>query len=286
MGLDIKVIKKKNFVYCVELTGSLDTETYQQLEEELKEIIDEKTKMVILDMAGVDYISSAGVGVVIWARKTLKKYNASFSMVNLQPQIQKVLDALKILPMIDIFENMPEADKSRKEKQFYSDRPQETPGFFLKGAGSYDWGMKNRLARVFNPASGRTVMLAGFRTSASIILEQLFDEVGVDYKVATDDGSRGFKGLVTALFDQELDGNVDKNVAVYSCGPEPMLKRVAEITAERGLPCELSLEQRMACGVGACLVCACSTKTPDGGTTYKMVCKDGPIFDPRDVVLE
>jgi len=133
---------------------------------------------------------------------------------------------------------------------------------------------------------GRTVMLAGFRTSESIILEQLFDEIDVEYKVATDDGSRGFKGLVTALFEQELDENADKKVAVYSCGPEPMLKRVAQITAERNVRCEVSLEQRMACGVGACLVCACSTKTADGGSTYKMVCKDGPVFDARDVVFE
>jgi putative autoinducer-2 (AI-2) aldolase len=55
---------------------------------------------------------------------------------------------------------MPEADDSKKEKQYYADVPQKTPGFFLKGAGSYDWGMKNRLARTFNPDSGRTVMLA------------------------------------------------------------------------------------------------------------------------------
>ncbi len=55
---------------------------------------------------------------------------------------------------------MPEADDSKKEKQYHADVPQKTPGFFLKGAGSYDWGMKNRLARTFNPESGHTVMLA------------------------------------------------------------------------------------------------------------------------------
>ena len=55
---------------------------------------------------------------------------------------------------------MPEADTSRKEKQFHADVPQKTPGFFLKGSGSYDWGMKNRMARVFNPKTGRAVMLA------------------------------------------------------------------------------------------------------------------------------
>jgi dihydroorotate dehydrogenase electron transfer subunit len=65
-----------------------------------------------------------------------------------------------------------------------------------------------------------------------------------------------------------------------------MLRRVAAIAAGRDVFCELSLEQRMACGVGACLVCACATRTPDGGRDYKMVCKDGPIFNARDVVFE
>ena len=55
---------------------------------------------------------------------------------------------------------MPEADSSKKEKQYYEDTPMETHGFFLKGSGALDWGMKNRLARIFNPQSGRTVMLA------------------------------------------------------------------------------------------------------------------------------
>jgi anti-anti-sigma factor len=111
MALDISIIKKKNYVYSVELKGSVDSETSPQLEEELKEIIDEKTKAVILDMKGVDYISSMGIRVIIWAKKALKEKQATFAMVNLQPQIKKVFDAMKILPMIDIFNDMPEADK-------------------------------------------------------------------------------------------------------------------------------------------------------------------------------
>jgi anti-anti-sigma factor len=111
MALDISIIKKKNYVYSVELKCSVDSETSPQLEEELKEIIDEKTKAVILDMKGVDYISSMGIRVIIWAKKALKEKQATFAMVNLQPQIKKVFDAMKILPMIDIFNDMPEADK-------------------------------------------------------------------------------------------------------------------------------------------------------------------------------
>lgn len=111
MALSIRIIKKKDYVYSVELKGSIDTETYQQLEEELKEIIDNKTKAVILDMEGVDYISSVGIKVVIWAKQTLKQKNATFAMINLQPPIKKVFDVMRILPMFDIFDDMPEADK-------------------------------------------------------------------------------------------------------------------------------------------------------------------------------
>lgn len=111
MGLDIKVIKKRDYVYSVELNGSIDNETAPDLEAELQEIIDEKTKAVILDMSNVDYVSSAGIRVVMWAKKTLQRSQANFAMVNLRPQIKKVFDVVKILPMIDIFDDMPEADK-------------------------------------------------------------------------------------------------------------------------------------------------------------------------------
>ncbi|OGW75014.1 MAG: hypothetical protein A2Z72_04420 [Omnitrophica bacterium RBG_13_46_9] len=111
MPLEIKVVKKKNYVYSVELKGSIDTETSYQLEDELREIIDEKTRAVILNMGVVNYISSAGIRAVIWAKKTLEQRNATFAMIDLQPQIKKVFDVMRILPMIDIFDDMPEADK-------------------------------------------------------------------------------------------------------------------------------------------------------------------------------
>jgi len=111
MSLDTKITKKKDYVYHVKLKGSLDSDTHHQLEEELKEIIDDKTKALIIDMKEVNYISSAGIRVVIWAKKELQKRHASFAMTDLQPQITKVFDAMKILPMIDIFDDMPEADK-------------------------------------------------------------------------------------------------------------------------------------------------------------------------------
>lgn len=112
MALDVKVLKKKDYVYTVELKGSIDSGTHQELESELKELIDdEKTKAVVLDMAGVTYISSIGIKAVIWAKKSLEEKSATFAMSNLPPQIKKVFDVMKILPIIDVFDDMPEADK-------------------------------------------------------------------------------------------------------------------------------------------------------------------------------
>ncbi len=92
---------------------------------------------------------------------------------------------------------------------------------------------------------------------------------------ATEDGSHGAKGLVTELMDPAL-GDCD---AVLACGPAPMLKAVAAICLDKGMPCQVSLEAKMACGVGACLGCA----VPAEGGGYLRVCKDGPVFDARRI---
>jgi anti-anti-sigma factor len=110
MKLKIKVNKKINHVYVVRCYGPLDSVTYKQLEDELDEIISGDIKALFLDMKGVDYISSIGIKVILLAEKNLKRKNAAFAMVNLQPQIKKVLDAVKILSIVNIFDDMEEAD--------------------------------------------------------------------------------------------------------------------------------------------------------------------------------
>lgn len=93
--------------------------------------------------------------------------------------------------------------------------------------------------------------------------------------VTTDDGSVGRKGFVTDLLSEILRGNY---AAIYTCGPEIMMRGVAKIALDKNLPCEVSFEKRMACGLGACL--SCSIDTVDG---RRKVCKDGPVFDARKV---
>lgn len=111
MGLDIRIIKKRENVYAVKLKGSIDTETTLQLEKELKKIIDEKTKAVVFDMSGVDYINSVGIRLIVNTQKTLQAQQATFALTNLQPPIKKLFEIMKILTMIDVFDDVEVADK-------------------------------------------------------------------------------------------------------------------------------------------------------------------------------
>ena len=93
----------------------------------------------------------------------------------------------------------------------------------------------------------------------------------------------GFHGLVTDLLRERIAVKEKPCTGILACGPTPMLKAIAALAQEHQIPCQVSLEERMGCGVGACLVCACKTKEADG-EHYRHVCKDGPVFDAREVV--
>jgi len=110
MALDITIIKKENYTYLVELKGSIDSDTHDKLEKEIKEIIEDNIKAVVFDMASVDYVSSMGLGVVVWVKKTLERRDAIFTMINLQPQIKKLFDLMKLAPNIKIHD-IPAGDK-------------------------------------------------------------------------------------------------------------------------------------------------------------------------------
>ena len=122
----------------------------------------------------------------------------------------------------------------------------------------------------------------GFRDAKSVILEEDFIKNGTRLAVCTDDGSYGLKGTVITPLEN-IFASGEKFDMVYSCGPVPMMRAVAEISEKYGIPCEVSLEQRMGCGIGACLVCSCKIKK-EGRTEYLHVCKNGPVFNAREVV--
>lgn len=121
----------------------------------------------------------------------------------------------------------------------------------------------------------------GYKDKEHLNLVEDFRAVAGNTFIMTDDGSYGEKGFVTqrvyALFEEK------KYDVVYACGPAPMLKAVSAIAKEHNTDCYISLEERMGCGIGACLVCACKIMTADG-EKHLHVCKDGPVFKATEVV--
>lgn len=117
---------------------------------------------------------------------------------------------------------------------------------------------------------------------------QEFDRIRVPSHVATDDGSAGYQGFVTDRARQWLEKNkIDPaSTVIYGCGPEPMLAATALLADNYKLPCQVSMERMMACGIGLCQSCAVEVKTNSADTKYHLCCKDGPVFNAKDVVWQ
>ncbi|MHC1695286.1 MAG: dihydroorotate dehydrogenase electron transfer subunit [Eubacteriales bacterium] len=118
----------------------------------------------------------------------------------------------------------------------------------------------------------------GFRCADRMTLVPDFEAAGCKVSIATDDGSCGLCGYSTQVAEKILDN--EKFDIIYSCGPKVMMRGVAALAASRGIRCEVSMEERMGCGVGACLSCVCKVKGPEG---MKRVCVDGPVFDALEI---
>ena len=133
------------------------------------------------------------------------------------------------------------------------------------------------LASIMEP--GSFIFLSGFGSGEEIVATNEIGFSGIDLSISTDDGSAGHRGLVTELMENRLAGFDGKtNPSVFACGPLPMLKEVAAITLDGTLPCQVSLEATMACGLGACQGCAIRGSS-EQNTAYYHVCQDGPVFD-------
>ena len=129
----------------------------------------------------------------------------------------------------------------------------------------------------------RRKTLLGFRNREAVVLEEEFALNSEWLEIATDDGSYGQAGFATGLLERCLEH--EKPDCVYVCGPLPMMKATVGICMRYDVPVQVSMEQRMGCGVGACLVCAC--KKRDGeGFAYTHVCREGPVFDGREIVFD
>lgn len=120
--------------------------------------------------------------------------------------------------------------------------------------------------------------LAGGRNSEGLTMLSYYPEIQI--KTATDDGSEGIRGTALDLLKEKIKEEPAIDM-VFACGPWPMLKAIVEVCDNHGIPCQVSLEEKMACGVGACLGCACKGNREQ----YLKVCKEGPVFWSQELGL-
>lgn len=137
---------------------------------------------------------------------------------------------------------------------------------------------------VTNPELSILVVI-GAKSSEELLCEGDFRRLGCRVEVATEDGTRGYEGLASDILQKllPLSGDSTKPL-VFACGPSEMLKRIGKISRKHRFPCQVSLEEHLACGVGACLGCVVRAKSSP--YTYKRVCKDGPVFDAGELIWE
>lgn len=136
------------------------------------------------------------------------------------------------------------------------------------------------------PRAQRVTLCYGARTAHYLAGLDDFEAAGAQVRVSTDDGSRGHHGLVTELLEQTLDDTTNcdsSNCRIVCCGPEPMMEAVAGIAKHRNIPCQVSLETPMACGIGICFSCVARVRDEDGWD-YKRTCVEGPVFEAEKIV--
>ncbi len=168
----------------------------------------------------------------------------------------------------------------------FSRSPAGTYVFVAGGVGIVPFYHFARQALAGRPRP-RIQLLFGGRTAAALYGIGAFAPLGVRVAASTEDGSRGRKGLVTGLLEECLPKLDPKDVQLYVCGPEKMTEAVIRIARREGLPCEVSLERRMGCALGACGACVTRVAGEDGTEwRYSRVCCEGPAYDASRLVLE
>jgi dihydroorotate dehydrogenase electron transfer subunit len=129
------------------------------------------------------------------------------------------------------------------------------------------------------------ILFVGGRSAIDVLCVDLFESLGWEVQITTEDGSLGATGLVTGALDEWLAAQDNgATVEFFACGPDGLLKAVGDRAIASNCRGWLSLDKHMGCGVGACLACVQEIRQEDGSTAWKRVCKDGPVFESRTIV--
>jgi len=151
---------------------------------------------------------------------------------------------------------------------------------FLVGGGV---GMPPLRFAAHRLPADRVRVVQGAQTKSLLLFDDEFERLGVGRHSATEDGSAGVRGLVTDALAPALD-SARGEAEILTCGPLPMMAAVAQAARARGLPCQVSLEERMACGFGVCMGCAVRRAgRPEDSPRYALVCTEGPVFEAEEV---
>jgi dihydroorotate dehydrogenase electron transfer subunit len=132
------------------------------------------------------------------------------------------------------------------------------------------------------PPASNVTLLYGARNEEFFAGVNDFRRAGIDVHLSTDDGSRGHHGLVTDLIRPVVEAS-DASCRLVGCGPEPMLTAVARIARQLQLPCQVSLETPMACGIGICFSCVARVRDASGNWDYRRTCVEGPVFEADEI---
>jgi dihydroorotate dehydrogenase electron transfer subunit len=132
------------------------------------------------------------------------------------------------------------------------------------------------------PAAAKVTLCYGVRGAEYLAGVEDFQRLGVEVHISTDDGSVGHRGLATDLIRPAVEQS-SANCRIVCCGPEAMMEATAKIAEELNVPCQVSLESPMACGIGACFSCVKKIRDAPGGWDYRRTCVEGPVFNARDV---
>jgi len=130
------------------------------------------------------------------------------------------------------------------------------------------------------------VLFYGGRTAADLVLREHFEALGIEAAYATEDGSLGARGMVTAPLERFLRRHSRQGLRIYACGPWGMMRAVDSLAREFKIPCEVSLEARMGCSLGACMGCVVRSRDDSGEEQFLRVCREGPIMDSAIVDWE
>lgn len=153
-------------------------------------------------------------------------------------------------------------------------------------AGGVGLGPFLTLAEALRDAGTRTTLFYGARRASELYYVDAFERLGVRTVLATEDGTRGSHGYITAPLGEALAARGSPAIKLYVCGPTPMMQVVARLAASHGRPCDVSLEQTMGCGLGGCYSCVVLAREGTDAPRFVRSCIDGPVLDATRIVWE